>query len=186
MEIERDLTPRLRKAARSVVPQRVSVGVETRENRGVRRERERRRRHRLEKVDPTAAVSEAVEPIVYYLDPGVPEPVRGALLRVVRDTDDALLASGISDPRGEALVLVPGLGHTVNGSTRWVRLGFTNFQMVEAVKLMVILYIAGYLARKAENVQTRFFDTLKPLGVAGLLSAILLVLWLLGVVAVAG
>lgn len=37
-------------------------------------------RHRLEKKDPNAAISEAVEPIVYYLDPGVPEPVRSALL----------------------------------------------------------------------------------------------------------
>lgn len=73
-----------------------------------------------------------------------------------------------------ALVLVPGLGHTVNGSTRWVRLGFVNFQMVEAVKLMVIIYMAGYLARKAELVQTRFFDTFKPLLFAGLLSFILL------------
>jgi len=72
------------------------------------------------------------------------------------------------------LVLVPGIGHTVNGSTRWIRLGFVNFQVVEAVKLLVILYIAGYLARKADRVQSRFFDTLKPLGVAGLLSAILL------------
>jgi len=38
------------------------------------------RRHRLEKVNPDAEVSEAVEPIVYYLDPGAPEPVRSALL----------------------------------------------------------------------------------------------------------
>ncbi len=37
-------------------------------------------RHRLEKRDPSAAVSEPVEPIVYYLDPGTPEPVRSALL----------------------------------------------------------------------------------------------------------
>ena len=37
-------------------------------------------RHRLEKRDPNAAVSEPVEPIVYYLDPGTPEPVRTALL----------------------------------------------------------------------------------------------------------
>ncbi|MGS2739153.1 zinc-dependent metalloprotease [Sinomicrobium sp. M5D2P17] len=37
-------------------------------------------RHRLKKKDPEAAVSEAVEPIVYYLDPGTPEPVRSALL----------------------------------------------------------------------------------------------------------
>lgn len=37
-------------------------------------------RHRLEKKDPTAAVSDPVEPIIYYLDPGVPEPVRSALI----------------------------------------------------------------------------------------------------------
>jgi len=72
------------------------------------------------------------------------------------------------------MVLVPGIGHTVNGSTRWIRLGFVNFQVVEAVKLMVIIYLAGYLARKAGLVQTRFFDTLKPLIFAGFLSLILL------------
>jgi cell division protein FtsW len=72
------------------------------------------------------------------------------------------------------LVFVPGLGHTVNGSTRWLRLGLLNFQAVEAVKLMVIIYLAGYLSRKAQFVQTRFFDTLKPLLFAGLLSLILL------------
>ena len=37
-------------------------------------------RHRLEKKDPSAAISEAVEPIIYYLDNGTPEPVRSALL----------------------------------------------------------------------------------------------------------
>lgn len=36
-------------------------------------------RHRLHKKDPSAAVSEAVEPIVYYLDPGIPEPIYSAL-----------------------------------------------------------------------------------------------------------
>jgi cell division protein FtsW len=72
------------------------------------------------------------------------------------------------------LVLVPGLGHSVNGSTRWIRLGFFNFQVVEAVKLMVIIYLAGYLARKTELVRSRFFDTLKPLILAAMLSLILL------------
>jgi len=71
-------------------------------------------------------------------------------------------------------VLMPGIGHMVNGSTRWIRLGFVNFQVVEAVKLMVIIYLAGYLARKAGLVQTRFFDTLKPLIFAGFLSVFLL------------
>ena len=38
------------------------------------------RRHRLEKVDPSAKVSDVVKPIVYYLDSGTPEPMRSALL----------------------------------------------------------------------------------------------------------
>jgi len=71
-------------------------------------------------------------------------------------------------------VFLPGLGHTVNGSTRWIRLGIINFQAVEAVKLLVIFYLAGYLVRKSWQVRTRFFDTFKPLVFAGLLSAILL------------
>ncbi|MFQ5447552.1 MAG: zinc-dependent metalloprotease [Saprospiraceae bacterium] len=37
-------------------------------------------RHRLKKKDPSAIVSEAVEPIVYYIDPGAPEPIRSALM----------------------------------------------------------------------------------------------------------
>jgi len=37
-------------------------------------------RHRLKKKDPSATVSEAVEPIIYYVDPGVPEPIRSALI----------------------------------------------------------------------------------------------------------
>ncbi len=73
------------------------------------------------------------------------------------------------------LVLVPGLGHTVNGSTRWIRLGVFNFQVVEAVKVMVIIYLAGYLARKTDLVRSRFFDTLKPLILAGSLSLLLLI-----------
>jgi cell division protein FtsW len=72
------------------------------------------------------------------------------------------------------LVFIPGVGHTVNGSTRWLRLGMVNFQVVEAVKLMAIIYIAGYLTRKADLVCSRFFDTLKPLIFAGVLSVILL------------
>ena len=37
-------------------------------------------RHRLEKIDPNLDYSEAKEPIIYYLDPGTPEPVRSALI----------------------------------------------------------------------------------------------------------
>lgn len=37
-------------------------------------------RHRLEKKDPSSAVSEAVEPLIYYIDPGCPEPIKSALM----------------------------------------------------------------------------------------------------------
>ena len=52
------------------------------------------RRHRLRKQDPTAAVSEAVEPIVYYLDPGAPEPIRSALIDGMRWWNQAFEAAG--------------------------------------------------------------------------------------------
>ncbi|MDT7827343.1 zinc-dependent metalloprotease [Pricia sp. S334] len=51
-------------------------------------------RHRLEKKDPTAETSEAVEPLVYYLDNGTPEPVRTALLEGGRWWDQAFEAIG--------------------------------------------------------------------------------------------
>ena len=54
-------------------------------------------RHRLEKKDPTAAMSEAVEPIVYYLDNGTPEPVRSALLDGGRWWNQAFEAIGYKD-----------------------------------------------------------------------------------------
>ncbi len=73
------------------------------------------------------------------------------------------------------LVFIPGIGLSVNGSARWISLGVANFQVVEAVKVMVIIYMAGYLVRKADMVKIRFFDTLKPLLLAAMLTAILLV-----------
>ena len=52
------------------------------------------RRHRLEKVDPSAAVSDPVEPIVYYIDNGVPEPMRSALVEGARWWNQAFEAIG--------------------------------------------------------------------------------------------
>ncbi len=54
-------------------------------------------RHRLEKKNPTAAVSEAVEPIIYYLDNGTPEPVRSALLEGGRWWNQAFGTIGYKD-----------------------------------------------------------------------------------------
>ena len=54
-------------------------------------------RHRLEKKDPSAAISEAKEPIIYYLDTGTPEPVRSALLDGARWWNQAFEAAGYKD-----------------------------------------------------------------------------------------
>ena len=54
-------------------------------------------RHRLEKKNPEAEISEAVEPIVYYLDPGTPEPVRSALLEGASWWDQAFEEIGYKD-----------------------------------------------------------------------------------------
>ena len=51
-------------------------------------------RHRLAKKDPSAAISEAVKPIVYYLDRGTPEPIRSALLDGARWWNQAFEAAG--------------------------------------------------------------------------------------------
>lgn len=54
-------------------------------------------RHRLIKKNPQAAKSEAVEPIVYYLDPGAPEPVKSALLDGAKWWNQAFEAAGFID-----------------------------------------------------------------------------------------
>ena len=53
------------------------------------------------------------------------------------------------------VILLPGIGVHVNGSSRWLPLGIVNLQPSELVKLFMIVYAAGYLARKQEEL--RFF-----------------------------
>lgn len=55
------------------------------------------RRHRLEKVDPTAETSEALEPIVYWVDSGAPEPVKSALIEGALWWNQAFEAAGYKD-----------------------------------------------------------------------------------------
>lgn len=54
-------------------------------------------RHRLQKKDPSARVSEAVQPIVYYVDRGAPEPVRSALIEGASWWNQAFEAAGYKD-----------------------------------------------------------------------------------------
>ena len=54
-------------------------------------------RHRLEKKNPSAAMSEPVEPSIYYMDPGAPEPIRSALMEGARWWNQAYEAAGFKD-----------------------------------------------------------------------------------------
>ncbi len=54
-------------------------------------------RHRLEKKDPSADMSEAVAPIVYYVDAGTPEPIRSALIEGASWWNEAFEAAGFKD-----------------------------------------------------------------------------------------
>jgi cell division protein FtsW len=70
------------------------------------------------------------------------------------------------------LVLIPGLGHSVNGATRWIRVAGFNLQPSELIKLFAILYLAGYLVRRPLTAGLGTRDVLRPMlliGVAGAL-----------------
>ena len=71
-------------------------------------------------------------------------------------------------------VFVPHLGMRINGARRWLNLLVTSFQPVEAVKLILVVYLASYLVRHRESVETRFLGLIKPIAVAGLIVILLL------------
>jgi cell division protein FtsW len=73
------------------------------------------------------------------------------------------------------LVFVPMIGVRVNGARRWIRLGFVGFQSVEAVKIILIVYMASYLVRHRDNLQSKLLGVIKPLGISAMLAAMLLV-----------
>jgi cell division protein FtsW len=61
------------------------------------------------------------------------------------------------------IVFIPGLGSTVNGATRWVRLGSFNVQTSEFMKLFMIFYMSGYLLRRQVEVAHTVWGVTKPL-----------------------
>ena len=72
------------------------------------------------------------------------------------------------------LVFAPGLGSSVNGARRWINLGISKFQVVEAVKLLYIVWLASYLKRFNEDVAVTLSGMLKPMLVVGALVLLLL------------
>ena len=71
-------------------------------------------------------------------------------------------------------VLIPGIGHTVNGSTRWISLGLFTLQGSEFVKLFSIVYIAGHLVRHRDEVHAALFDFIKPVALVLIIVLLLL------------
>ena len=72
------------------------------------------------------------------------------------------------------LVLIPGVGHEVNGARRWLNLGPVNLQASEVARLCFILYLASYVTRHRAQVQTRIRGLLRPMLPLGLASVLLL------------
>jgi cell division protein FtsW len=73
------------------------------------------------------------------------------------------------------LVLIPGLGQTVNGSTRWLRLGGVVVQVSEPARLMLLMYVADYAVRRNEELRRSLLGFIRPLGPVGLAAVLLLV-----------
>lgn len=72
------------------------------------------------------------------------------------------------------LVLVPGIGRTVNGSRRWLAFGPIGIQVSEMAKLTMIFYLAGYLVRQQKAVSESILGFIKPMMILGLVSFLLL------------
>ena len=61
-----------------------------------------------------------------------------------------------------ALVLVPAVSQEINGSRRWVELGLIRLQPAEAAKFLVVVYLAGCVARAGDALSTHWYLLLKP------------------------
>lgn len=92
-------------------------------------------------------------------------------MRVWRTLGPLMLLAGLALL---LLVLVPAIGHEVNGSRRWIRLGVMNMQVSEPARLCFIIYLAGYLVRRNKAVRDEFVGFLRPMLLLSLACAALL------------
>ena len=68
----------------------------------------------------------------------------------------------------------PPIGHTVNGSTRWINLVFFKFQPSELMKLSMILFMAGFLIRQEKDIRKPWKGFVKTLVIIGLADILLM------------
>jgi cell division protein FtsW len=72
------------------------------------------------------------------------------------------------------VVLVPGLGHAVNGSRRWIRLAGLNLQASELARVLVLVWVASYAVRREAELRSTFRGLAKPLALLCVFAALLL------------
>lgn len=73
-----------------------------------------------------------------------------------------------------ALVLIPGIGHSVNGSARWIGIGVVGIQVSELTKFAVVIYLAGYLYRRNAEIKTDLSGFIKPVFLLSIIGILLL------------
>lgn len=73
-----------------------------------------------------------------------------------------------------SLVLIPGIGHRVNGSARWLGIGPLGFQVSELAKFAMVIFMAGYLVRRNAEIQQELSGFIKPMAVLGVTAVLLL------------
>jgi cell division protein FtsW len=71
-------------------------------------------------------------------------------------------------------VLIPGIGHAVNGSRRWLRIAGSGFQASELARMLVLIYVASYAVRRESELRESFTGLAKPLGLLVCAGALLL------------
>jgi cell division protein FtsW len=71
-------------------------------------------------------------------------------------------------------VLIPGLGHVVNGSRRWIRLLGFNFQVSELARVLILIFIASYAVRREDELRSSAMGLIKPMGLLGFVALLLL------------
>lgn len=72
------------------------------------------------------------------------------------------------------LVLIPGVGRTVNGSSRWLALGPIGLQISEFAKIAMVVYLAGYIVRHGTNVHKDYKAFINPMALVGIIAILLM------------
>jgi len=70
-------------------------------------------------------------------------------------------------------VLVPGVGHSINGSARWLSFGPFTLQASEPARVLVLMYVAGYAVQHHDALSRSFLGLIRPVAMVGLVGLLL-------------